>query len=272
MNKLKVLIFPILIFSLSGCGGGANHYDNLYKAFYKPNQSVAENIDSPDESYHKLKDGEEPQIIKSREDDMQDDLLKLASQGYKTIGESNFIGEKPSDKKLIKQAKRVGATLVLLVNTYKGRETETNTVYMPQNARTSYRGSYGSGSARTTYNAPINFTSSYDMIAQKAVYLIKNLKKSKFGLVIGDLTEKVKQQLERNTGALVNVVMDDSPAFYSNIIRGDVIIKVDDATINRADEALKAMGGVSPSATEAVLTIVRKGKTKKIVVHFKGNL
>ena len=52
-----------------------------------------------------------------------------------------------------------------------------------------------SGSARTTYNAPVNFTNSHEMIAQKAVYLIKNLKKPKFGLSMSDLTEKVKQKL-----------------------------------------------------------------------------
>jgi len=195
MNKLKVLIFPILIFSLSGCGGGANRYDNLYKEFYKPNQSIVDRLNNSKEDYQKLKDGETPQIINSRESDVDNDLLKLKSQGYEVIGVSSFIGEKESDKNLIKYANSVGATLVLLVNTYEGRETETNTVYIPQTARTSYRGSYGSGSARTTYNAPVNFTNSHEMIAQKAVYLIKNLKKPKFGLSMSDLTEKVKQKL-----------------------------------------------------------------------------
>jgi hypothetical protein len=85
--------------------------------------------------------------------------------------------------------------LALLVNAYKGERTETNTVYLSQNARTSYRDTYESGSARTTYNAPVNFTNSHEMIAQKAVYLIKNLKKPKFGLSMSDLTEKVKQKL-----------------------------------------------------------------------------
>ncbi len=270
MNKLKVLIFPILIFSLSGCGGGANRYDNLYKAFYKSNQSVAENINSPDESYQKLKDGETPQIINSRESDVDNDLLKLKSQGYEVIGVSSFIGAKESDKNLIKHANKVGATLVLLVNTYEGRETETNTIYMPQTARTSYRDAYGSGSARTTYNAPINFTSSYKMIGQGAFYLVKNQKELKFGINVSDLTEKVKQQLERNTGALVDVVMDDSPAFYSNIIRGDVIIKIDGIDIKSAADSVKAMEEVDTKSGSSVLTVIRKERIKEVVVKFEN--
>ena len=87
---------------------------------------------------------------------------------------------------------------------------------------------------------------------------------------MSDLTEKVKQQLERNTGALVDVVMDDSPAFYSNIIRGDVIIKIDGIDIKSAADSVKAMEEVDTKSGSSVLTVIRKERIKEVVVKFEN--
>ena len=52
------------------------------------------------------------------------------------------------------------------------------------------------------------------------------------GVLPKPLPDEIRKQLERNTGVYVWVVRTDSPAFYSNILEGDVILKMngDDVT------------------------------------------
>ena len=256
-----ILLSIFTVFLLSGCG-------NSYDKFYKSNAAVTQKLGDPRENYEILKDGEEPKIAYSSKDNMEDDIAKLVAQGYELLGESLFVGEKDTEKNVIEHAKKVGATLVLLMDISEGVKTQTNTIMMPQTANTSYYGSYGSGSAYTTYSAPMNFTTSYERVHQEAYFLIKNPKKLKFGLSVGNLTEKVKREVERNTGALVVAVFNDSPAFYSNVIRGDVIIKIDGIDVKSADDSVKVMAGVDVKSGSSVLTVIRKGKIKEVVVKF----
>jgi len=258
---LKILASIFSVVLLSGC---VNNYDK----FYKPNVSVTQKLGDPLENYEIPKDGEEPKILYSNEENMEDEVAKLIAQGYELLGESAFVGKKDTEKNIIKHAQKVGATLVLLMDISKGVETQTNTIMMPQTANTSYYDSYGSGSAYTTYSAPMNFTTSYERVHQEAYFLIKNLKKRKFGLTISNLTEKVKREVERNTGALVVAVFNNSPAFYANVIRGDVIIKVDNIDIRNGAEANEAMVSVDLKSGSSVLTVIRKGKLKEVIVKF----
>jgi competence protein ComGC len=256
---MKIFLSILFIVFLSGC-------IKTVGDFYKPNDEVVNRVNNKLENYELLKEGEEPQIIYSSEEGMDDNVAKFTAQGYEMLGGSEFVGEKDTEKNLIEQAKKVGATLVIAMDVSKG--IQTNTWNFPQIATTSYYGSYDSGSAYTTYNVPMTY--SYERVEQYVYFLVKNPKKFKFGLSIGNLTEKVKREAERNTGALVMVVFNDSPAFYSNVIRGDVIIKIDGIDIKSAADSAKVMEEVDTKSGSSVLTVIRKGKIKEVVVKFEN--
>jgi S1-C subfamily serine protease len=75
-------------------------------------------------------------------------------------------------------------------------------------------------------------------------------------------------QYERNTGAFVDLVFEDSAAFFSNVLPGDVIISVDGTSIMNTKHAQEIMAKVSSSAPSSQLVVLRKGKKKIIEVKF----
>ncbi len=81
--------------------------------------------------------------------------------------------------------------------------------------------------------------------------------------VTADLAEKFG--LERPIGALVGEVMKNSPAEKAGIKQGDVIIEFMGREINNMT-TLPSLVALTPVDTEAELTIIRKGKRKKIKV------
>ncbi|MCK4838375.1 MAG: DegQ family serine endoprotease, partial [Desulfobulbaceae bacterium] len=81
--------------------------------------------------------------------------------------------------------------------------------------------------------------------------------------VTADLADKFG--LERPIGALVGEVMENSPADKAGIKQGDVIIEFMGREIT-AMTTLPSFVALTPVGTEAELTIIRKGKRKKIKI------
>jgi S1-C subfamily serine protease len=49
-------------------------------------------------------------------------------------------------------------------------------------------------------------------------------------------TDDLRQASGRNTGVYVHVVYNETPAFYGNILREDVIIRINENSVNNTDE------------------------------------
>ncbi|MBU0482577.1 MAG: DegQ family serine endoprotease [Proteobacteria bacterium] len=81
--------------------------------------------------------------------------------------------------------------------------------------------------------------------------------------VTADLAEKFG--LDRPIGALVGEVMKDSPADKAGVKQGDVITKFMGKEINQMS-LLPSLVAQTDVGTEAELTIIRKGKEKKLTV------
>ena len=64
----------------------------------------------------------------------------------------------------------------------------------------------------------------YDHVA---IYFVRRIGKPRFGFEYSDLEPDQRQALGRNTGAVVLIVIEKTPAFYANVVEGDVIIAVD---------------------------------------------
>jgi hypothetical protein len=153
-------------------------------------------------NFYTLNEGEEPKIINSI--DIDEDMFELLSENYLCIGDTKFNGPDENQISNIKnQCRKNGATVALYSKIY----TRTDS------------GVYSSGDNIRSYNVR-----RYDY---RIMYFAQKKTKDKIGWWLIDLDSETRQKYQRNTGAIVYVVYNDSPVFYANIVRGDVIIRID---------------------------------------------
>jgi hypothetical protein len=184
-----------------------------------------------------LKKGEEPQIIRSN--DIDNDFFEIRSNHYSCIGDTGFNGpDRDIVNDIKRQCRQNGATIALYSFNY------TDTRY----GSSYYKGSGGSYSTRR-----------YDYQVYYFVPLLYTFQ-LKFGIDGNDLSNKSRQEIGRNTGVYVNIVYKDTPAFYANIVRGDVIIRINNYTINNHRDFLDIYDSFLTS-TEVEVEYVRGGRT-----------
>jgi hypothetical protein len=88
----------------------------------------------------------------------------------------------------------------------------------------------------------------------------------KFGFFMRDISNQERLEIERNTGVIVEEVFRNTPMFYANAFRGDVIIVIDDIQVKNVQHWYKIVNDITGKSS--TLTILRKGVQKDIVVHF----
>lgn len=271
----KICLF-FLVLLIQGCAQSG------YKTFYSPYVDVKTLTE-----VELLLEGEEPKVFGS--DNFKRDTAILRSRNYIPIGYSSFNGGYEDTTNAKNQAKFVKATIVLVSSEYTNTQTTTSTLLLPDN-KTTYHS--GTANAQTTYNKngtyvgssntngvysgtsttygtkAIPITTNQRRYDQSAVYFVKSNKKYKFGLLFSDLTPEQRQILERNTGTQVEVVIEDSPAFYSNVLAGDFLIALDGQLIKNTEHCVQLMGNVANGASYSTLTVVRNGTKKDIKIEF----
>ena len=241
MFYMKVIILVFIALILFGCTSG-------YKKFY--HQNVDARI-SPDVEL--LQPGQEPKVF--RTDNFENDIKALQEKHYIVIGYSSFNGSLEDTKNAAAQAKVIGATIVLTNSEYTDTQTTNSAIIIP-NTQTTYYG-----------DTVVPFTTHQRRFDQNAVYLVRSTKKFRYGISIADLNTEKRAEIERNTGVLIDMVFEDTPAFYSNVIAGDILISVDGQNIinvEHAEDILKYSG----NSEYSILKVIRKGNEKEIKVEF----
>lgn len=254
-NMMKQNILAVnmltLIIILSGCASG-------YKKFYKPAP------DATPEAILTERAAPAPAIPileRSIPGDSNAILATYAKRGYIMIGNSIFnSGRNEPEASAIKQGKAVGADIVLVLNPqYTGSVTSIVPVTTPTTSTSYTNGSantYGYGGSATTYinatTTTYGSTTTYvpetvDRHDYGAVYFVK--KRFPLGLITRDLNDTERQSIQTNKGAIVLVVVDNTPAFQADILVGDVILAID---------------GVPVPNAEGFAQIVRDRKGKKV--------
>jgi PDZ domain len=222
--------------------------------------------------------------------DLQADGLKLAEQGYTRIGVASFqTGGRVTLDQLRDQAKEVGADTVLWSNRYLGSQqsvvpfmeyhpgtTSTTNTFGTVNANANVYGSSGYanvvGSANyngySTTTTPGTFsTEMMPITVQRYEYGATFWRKAKsfvLGIYPTNLPDNVRQQLQRNTGVVVAIVVVDSPAFRANILPGDVVVKINDWDIYSAEQFPDVVSMERGMASTVL--VIRNGETKTIPV------
>jgi serine protease Do len=274
---MRIRILLIATITFAGCAQSG------YKQFYNP---YVDAKTLPDVEL--ISDGQQPQVFGT--DNFDRDIQILSSKKYIAVGYSSFNGGYENIKNAAAQAKSVGATIVLVNSQYTNTQTTTSTLFLPDNkttyhsgsiyGNTSYNSAYsgylGNSTTTATYNGTsttygtkaVPITSHQHRYDQTAVYFVKSNKKYRFGVQFIDLTPEQRVQFERNTGVLINVVIEDTPAFYSNVLAGDVLIAVDGTTVKNTDHAMQLMGSVPADQNHSILKVIRNDEEKDIKVQF----
>ncbi len=199
-----------------------------------------------------LKESERSKII--RVSNINQSLMEYQMNHYVVLGFSEIVSHIISDFRLSRFAKKLGATVVLREKKYKNSTAVG-----------------GGGSVVET--SPSGFVKSYispgyvvDRYQQFFYFLVKVKWRSAFGVRHDDLTEKERKTYGTNTGVIVRVVFRNTPAFYANILRDDIITKVKDKRIYGSEDFIKTLDEINDKVD---VTILRNGKIKKLQVHLK---
>lgn len=266
MRYLAVVLTCVLV---AGC------HISGYHQFYKPmvDETAVKNAVTLKE-VQTLGADETPRVFTT--DNMDRDFRVAMSKGFLPIGESLFNGMLEPESAVIQQARDVGAVLVLVKTQYTDTQTVTTPLVLPNN-QTTYSsgtayGTYGrnTGSASysgttTTYGSTVvPMTYQQRRFDQGAVFFIKDLRKFRIGIVVYDLTMEMRTKLERNTGAVIRVILENSPAFEANVLPDDVLIEFNGAKILNARQALEVMKSAVPEGGKCPIKIIRNGTERTI--------
>lgn len=283
LNKGILIVSVSIILSIifTGCATSG------YKSFYKPygtNEQLQQAKLNPD--YKFLEKGEEPQVYSTT--DFDTDNKKLRAKGYIPIGYSSFNGAYEDTKNAVTQAKKLGAVLVLISSQYTNTETRTSTLLLPDNKTTynsgnintnaTYNSNYSSGygnantnyyGSSTTYGTKaVPYTTNTRRYDQSAMYYIKNTKKLKFGVVFNDISRKKRIELGSH-GVIINLISENTPVYNSDILEGDIVLKVNGTSIKNSQEFSKILQNFDTSQ-DCIWTVLRNGTKKDIKINFSN--
>lgn len=210
--------------------------------------------------------------------DHERDGRALFENGYVLIGYSTFNAGPVDSDQAIRHAKKVGAALVLLQSQYTNTLMGTipYTVQNPSQTVTTYHsgsvygsGGYGGYSGTSTTTVPGGYTTHQIPYAinryDYAATFWAKAKPLPLGVQVNDLTDDLRKQIGRNRGVVINVVVKGSPAFNADMMRGDIITKINDEIVSDAQSF--GMTVARYAGQEVILQTYRDGKERNVPIR-----
>lgn len=217
-----ILLATVAAAALAGC---ANPYADFYRG-------------APDARVLAGYDGSETGVKIFTSDNIERDRRALIRKGYWPVGEASFNAEssKGSEQRLREQAEKVGAQAVLLSTRYSHTVTSAVPLTLP-NTTTSYTtgnataygrngpvSAYGSSQTTTYGTQTVMVPVSQARSDFGAVFFMKG--RTRIGIVPAEISDATRRKLGSNSGVMVDIVIDGSPAFRSDVLPGDLVIGV----------------------------------------------
>lgn len=281
----SILILAIAMIMFTGC------VQSGYNEFYLPSMSKETFQEGVDRKFIiLLKNNEEPQIYQSN--NIDEDSVKVISNGYVPFGYSSFNGKYEDIENAKKQAKEVGAHIVLVKSDYTDTANVSGALVLPDsrttyssgninmntnynNNRYGYTGNsntYGNyyGSSTTYGTQVVPYSTSIRRYNQLAVYYVKvDISKYPLGTIKNeDITREERIKIGTN-GIKVNYILNNSPAYNSDLLRGDIIVKIDGEEIKNITHFLELTKKYINYKGKSVLTVYRNVEFKEISVNFQ---
>lgn len=237
--KVNYLLFTIIVL-LAGCA--TNPFAQYYHESHSTKNRVFVGFSG------------EPSVYVAS--DIKTEELRVLEDGYVRVGVSAFTGAHASLDDLKQHAKTINAEIVLIqikhIDTVQGAIPYTvpnpNQMGMIGNTVVSLPGGY------STHYMPYT-VDRFDQVA----FFFRKVPPMKIGIIFENLSPALKAEIGRNRGILVVVVVKNTPAFYADIVRGDIITKINGIEVvdtNSAIEALKT----TDSARVIPIEVIRKGE------------
>lgn len=252
-----------LLLLLASCGTG--QFGSSYKAYSDPRLSP---------ELVALTEEGEPNLIRSS--DLDHDVRQFREHNYVVVGESAFNGIHESPNNAVKQAKEVGATHVIVSSEYT--DTRSRLAYDYQDYyRTIYVNKVRSVNGKSVHyreavtvrdTVTVPYTQYYDNFDQWAVYMARSTKVHKLGLIMRDLSPNERTSLGRNTGAFIDLVLSNSPAFMADIVPQDILVAINGDKVNNTGHAEDLIRQLELDGETIILTVLKDGKQKDITFEF----
>jgi len=237
MNRIIYGALMLVIAGLQGCC-------NQYSTFYHDNLV---GVPGGRTAYVEFYTGE-PKAINGTTPEI--DNKNMFENGNMLLGYSSFDGPKGPVEDAVRVAKDKGAEFLIYyanyINSVSGSYTYSmqnpnQTIISNSSGNINSNGAvYGNGGSlnyygNTRYNGttstviPGGYTSynipyTINRYNYLATYWAK-IPVIHFGVASKDLPDDVKHELQRNKGAIVTMVVKNSPAFNANILTGDILLK-----------------------------------------------
>lgn len=261
----KLIWFAVLVPLVSGCVNG-------FEKFYQ-GKTDARSLPNYDASYV-VPDGRIPIYSSS---DMQGDAQKLVERGFIPVGNSSFYApdNKVDARQLQDQAEKIGAHAVLFHSSYRDTVTGAIPLTLPNNTTSYTNGTataYGSGGSATAYGT--STTTTYGTTTTmmpysqsrsnfETVYFVKV--HARIGIYVVALTDDERQTLQTNLAVKVKAVVQDSPAFFANVLPGDYVVAINSDPITSPESWTAALQKYEGS--DAAISLLRNGQSLSKQIH-----
>lgn len=268
MRSIRPATLAVVVFAagLCACASG-------YKQFYVPADGASPEAIS---SFRAGPAPAMPSIERSAPANAEEILAAYAKRGFVMIGHSSFnSGQNEPESSALQQGKAVGADLVLVMNPqYTGSVTTsiplttpttstaytsgTATAFGPSGTVTAYGNATTTVQGSTTTYIPMTVHRS----DYTAVYFVKQ--RFNLGTFVRNLEDSERQAFQTNQGVIVLTVVDNTPAFYADILSGDMIVSIDGATVSTQDHFSEILE--SRRGSQVAIVLIRGGqKIEKLV-------
>jgi hypothetical protein len=212
-------------------------------------------------------------------DDMRKDALRMMEGGYLLLGRSVFRSTEVDLKLARKVSEEVGASVILVGRRYATSLTEAVPMseWIPDREITTtetgvVQGGPNAGQIwerETTKVIEGEFRTQYvpqttEYYDYAATYWAKS-KPPIFGVLVAALDDAARQQLQSNRGVSVRAVITRSPAFQSDVLRGDIITRFADVDILDPDQFFDTV--VANQGKQVTVELFRNGEKKTITAQ-----
>lgn len=281
--RIKVIIAQyaiIAVLFLSGCGT-TNYVSKFYDDY---TAGVPKHmIDARVLPYSKI-------TVVRGSSNLKSDHIEMLRKNYVLIGVSGFSGTNInlSDTMIVEHAKKVQADFALYSTGYLGSEqgtqpvlnytpgqTSTTNSYGTVNANAYGSGGYAYGSANYMGSSTTNTMGTLSVSHVPATfhryeYSVAFYRKGVspiLGAITENLSDELRKKYQRNTGVVITTIIYNTPAFMANLFEGDVVIAINDESINSVEEYSQALSRFA--GQDCVVTTLRKDE--KVSIRVKLN-
>lgn len=208
--------------------------------------------------------------------------LKIAAterlqDGWRIMGRSSWNGPAmwtSETKNASEQAKQIGASLVLWNWREAGSRTGSIPVTTPTTATTYTSGTvYGGGGSAsytgtsTSYGTQTSFqTMSVPTYDYEAIFFYRRSLPPTLGVYPARLTPTDQERAGTLSGAVIRIVMTDSPAAKGGLLPGDVIVRIGDSVITDETATLRTIDLYRGRLTD--VEFYRRGELLKRSIQF----